>query len=125
MNHGEPQVSVIIPVYNVAQYLRQCLDSVTGQTLSDIEIICVNDGSTDGSPAILEEYREKDGRIVVINRENGGVSAARNCGMEHARGKYVYFLDSDDYLDPEALGKTVRLAEDNEADGVHFATEPF
>ena len=125
MNYGEPQVSVIIPVYNVAQYLRQCLDSVTGQTLSDIEIICVNDGSTDGSPAILEEYREKDGRITVISRENGGVSAARNCGMAHARGKYVYFLDSDDFIDPQALENLVRLAEEKAADGVHFATRPF
>lgn len=125
MHHGEPQVSVIIPVYNVAQYLRQCLDSVTGQTLRDIEIICVNDGSTDGSPAILEEYREKDGRITVISRENGGISAARNCGMEHARGKYVYFLDSDDYLDPEALETLVRCAEENDAEVVHFDTRPF
>lgn len=125
MNHGEPTVSVIIPVYNVAQYLRQCLDSVTGQTLSDIEIICVNDGSTDGSPAILEEYRGKDGRITVISRENGGISAARNCGMEHARGKYIYFLDSDDWIDPEALETLARCAEENEAEVVHFATRPF
>lgn len=93
------KVSVIIPVYNVEKYLRQCLDSVINQTLKDIEIICVNDGSTDNSPQILEEYAAKDNRIKIINKTNGGLSSARNAGMEVAQGEFIGFVDSDDYLD--------------------------
>ncbi len=115
-----PTVSVIIPVYNVESYLRQCLDSVVNQTLRDIEIICVNDGSTDGSPAILEEYRKKDPRITVISQENRGLSAARNRGMERMRGKYVCFLDSDDWLEPETLEKTVPIMEGKKLDALVF-----
>ncbi len=80
----EPKVSVIIPVYNVEKYLRECLDSVVNQTLKEIEIICVNDGSTDKSLEILREYEKKDPRIIVIDQENQGVSAARNAGIEFA-----------------------------------------
>ena len=94
-----PKVSVIIPVYNVEKYLRQCLDSVVNQTLQDIEIICVNDGSTDNSAQILEEYRFKDKRIKVINKTNGGLSSARNAGLKIAQGEFIGFTDSDDYLD--------------------------
>ena len=96
---NNPKISVIIPVYNVEQYLRECLDSVVNQTFRDLEIICVNDGSTDGSPAILEEYSSKDNRIVVINQENSGQSVARNNGLKIATGEYVVFLDSDDYME--------------------------
>ncbi len=96
---SEVKVSVIVPVYNVRNYLPKCLDSIIGQTLKEIEIICVNDGSTDGSDKVLEEYAKKDSRIRIVNRENGGLSAARNTGMPYATGKYIGFVDSDDYID--------------------------
>jgi glycosyltransferase involved in cell wall biosynthesis len=95
--------SIIIPVYNVEPYLRQCLDSVLGQTFCDWEAVCVNDGSTDGSASILEEYANRDSRIKVITQGNGGLSAARNKGLSVARGDYVLFLDSDDCLERNAL----------------------
>ena len=94
-----PKVSVIIPVYNVEKYLRECLDSVVNQTLKDIEIICVNDGSTDNSLKILEEYALQDNRIKIINQENQGAGAARNNGMNSTQGEYLLFLDSDDFFD--------------------------
>ena len=126
MKHpGTPLVSVIIPVYNTEDYLRQCLDSAVNQTLKDIEIICINDGSTDHSPAILEEYQAKDPRVVIISQDNRGLSAARNCGMIKARGKYVYFLDSDDYVDSETLKRSTELAEKNDLDAVVFGFEQF
>lgn len=95
--------SIIIPVYNVEKYLRECLDSVLYQTCVDWEAICVNDGSTDGSDAILEEYSAKDMRFNVINKVNGGLSSARNTGLDAAKGDYVLFLDSDDWLEKSAL----------------------
>lgn len=96
-----PKVSIIVPVYNVENYLRKCLDSIINQTLKNIEIICINDGSTDNSLSILEEYASKDERIIVINQENAGVSSARNRGLEIATGEYIAFVDSDDWLEPE------------------------
>ena len=99
----EKMVSIIIPIYNVEKYLQECIESVLQQSLQDIEIICVNDGSTDNSGVILEKFAETDKRILVINQENKGVSAARNTGLRCAKGKYIYFLDSDDYLAPDAL----------------------
>ena len=126
MKHpGTPLVSVIIPVYNTEDYLRQCLDSAVHQTLRDIEIICINDGSTDHSLAILEEYQAIDPRVAVISQENRGLSAARNCGMKKAKGKYIYFLDSDDYADPETLKRSTELAEKNDLDAVVFGFEQF
>ncbi len=95
--------SIIIPVYNVEKYLRECLESVLCQTYEDWEVICINDGSTDGSATILEEYAAKDSRFKVISQPNGGLSAARNTGLDAASGDYVLFLDSDDYLEKEAL----------------------
>lgn len=100
--------SIIIPVYNVEQYLRDCLDSVLCQTFSDWEAVCVNDGSTDGSAAILEEYVIKDRRFKIVTQPNGGLSAARNSGMEEAKGDYIVFLDSDDWLELNALETLVR-----------------
>lgn len=97
------KVSVIIPVYNVAPYLDACLSSCLNQTFRDIEIIVVNDGSSDGSPQIIEEYTAKDERVVVITKNNEGVSIARKYGLEVARGDYVYFLDGDDYLELNTL----------------------
>lgn len=95
--------SIIIPVYNVEQFLRECLDSVLNQTVSDWEAICVNDGSTDGSADILNEYASKDGRFKHIDQANGGLSSARNAGMKEAKGDYILFLDSDDWLETNAL----------------------
>jgi glycosyltransferase involved in cell wall biosynthesis len=95
----QPKVSVIIPIYNVEKFLSRCLKSVINQTLKDIEIICVNDGSTDGSYNILEEFAAKDDRIVVVNQENKGQGTARNTGLDMAKGKYVGFVDSDDWID--------------------------
>ena len=93
-----PKISVIIPVYNVEKYLAECLTSVVNQTFKDIEIICVNDGSTDNSPKILEEFAQKDSRIKIINQENQGMSCARNAGLAVATGEYITFVDSDDYI---------------------------
>lgn len=104
------RVSVVIPVYNTAAYLRQCLDSVAEQTLSDIEIICVDDGSTDESAAILAEYAAKDSRFSVLTRNNAGPGAARNTGLALAGGEFVIFLDSDDRFEPDYLEKVVRCA---------------
>lgn len=96
-------VSVIIPVYNAKRYLRECLDSVLGQTLKSIEVICVDDGSTDGSLKIIEEYAEKDSRIKIIKQKNLFAGAARNNGMKAASGKYYAFWDADDRFEPKAL----------------------
>jgi glycosyltransferase involved in cell wall biosynthesis len=112
-----PKVSVIIPVYNTAPYLRRCLDSVISQTLRDIEIICVNDGSTDESGEILREYAAIDNRIMIIDfKENRGVSVARNVGIEAVRGEYIGFVDSDDWVDLDFYEKLYAKAIGNEAD---------
>lgn len=115
-----PKISVIIPVYNVGPYLRECLDSVVNQTLRDIEIICVNDGSTDNSGAILVEYAARDERIIVITQKNRGLSAARNVGIDAAKGKYIYFIDSDDYIDLDALEVLYNRAEELKLDMLFF-----
>ena len=119
----QPKVSVIIPVYNTEKYLRECLDSVVNQTLRDIEIICINDGSTDGSLAILEEYQQRDPRITVLSEKNRGVNAVRNQGLEVSRGKYIYFIDSDDYAELNLLEKTVKLADELALDAVVFGVD--
>ena len=106
----EISLSVVVSVYNTARWLRECLDSILAQTAFDLEIICVDDGSTDGSPAILREYREKDSRVKVITQENRGISAARNAGLDAARGEYVWFFDSDDTINPEAADTLCRAA---------------
>lgn len=115
---NRPKVSVIIPVYNVELYLRECLDSVIRQTLSDIEIICINDGSTDHSEEILFEYA-RDERVTVIRQSNSGLSATRNVGINYAKGKYLYFLDSDDCLTENALEEMYKCAEKSELDVVY------
>lgn len=96
-------VSVIVPVYNVEKFLKRCLDSLINQTLQNIEIICINDGSTDKSVEILEEYSKKDSRIIVINQENQGLSVTRNNGMSIAKGEFISFVDSDDWIDFDFL----------------------
>ena len=111
--------SIVIPVYNVASYLRECLDSVLAQTFADWEAICVDDGSTDGSGAILDEYAAKDGRFKVIHQTNSGVSAARNAGLKFIRGDWFLFLDADDMLRPQALSNFESvLRKHPEVDGV-------
>jgi glycosyltransferase involved in cell wall biosynthesis len=96
---NEIDVSIIVPIYNVETYLRQCLDSLINQTLKGIELICVNDGSTDNSLAIIQEYAQRDNRVVILSKDNGGLSSARNAGMKIAKGKYIGFVDSDDWVD--------------------------
>ena len=98
-----PKISVIVPVYNVEQYLSQCLDSIIKQTFKDIEIICINDGSTDNSGKILEEYAHKDNRIKILNQKNQGLSVARNNGIAQSTGEYISFIDSDDFIHFEFL----------------------
>ena len=105
-----PKVSVIIPVYNVENYLRQCLDSVINQTLKDIEIILVDDGSTDSSLSVCNEYAQKDNRITVLTQQNKGAGAARNMGLERATGEYLSILDSDDYFELNMLEKMYNAA---------------
>lgn len=104
------KVSVIIPVYNVANYLSQCLDSVCGQTLTDIEIICINDGSTDSSLSILEQYAARDSRIKIISTTNNGVSAARNIGLTSSTGDFIGFVDSDDWIPANFFEKLYQTA---------------
>ena len=94
-------ISVIVPVYNVERYIRQCVESILEQTYADLEIILVDDGSTDGSGSICDEYKLKDNRVVVIHKCNGGLSEARNAGLDIARGEYIGFVDSDDYIEPD------------------------
>ena len=95
-----PEISIIVPVYKTEKYLRRCIDSILAQTFTDFELILVDDGSPDNCPKICDEYAEMDSRVRVIHQENGGVSSARNKGLDNARGKYIMFCDSDDYVDP-------------------------
>lgn len=118
-------VSVVIPIYNVEAYLRPCLDSIVGQSLKDIQIICVNDGSTDGSQDIVWEYAQKDPRIAVIHQENSGQSVARNHGINEATGKYLYFMDSDDLLATSALEELYAQAEEQALSILYFNADCF
>ncbi len=113
-----PKVSVVVPVYNVSEYLGQCLDTILLQTLQDIEIICVDDGSTDGSLDILNTYAFLDNRLKVIHQENKGLGPTRNLGMTEATGEFIIFLDSDDFFEPEMLEKMVAKAEEDGSDMV-------
>lgn len=111
-------ISVIIPVYNVQSYLHTCVDSVLAQTYPNLQIILVDDGSVDGSGAICDQYADRDARIQVIHKANGGLSDARNAGLEVAGGKYISFVDADDYLAPDMIGKLWQKAEAEQADMV-------
>lgn len=119
------KVSIIVPVYNVELYLKECLESAVNQTLDNIEIICINDGSTDDSLSILEKYSEKYSNIKIINQQNSGVSVARNIGIKEAKGKYIYFLDSDDYINLDAMKICYREAEKYNLDIVTFDANIF
>lgn len=120
-----PKVSVVIPVYNTAQYLPECLDSVVSQTLDDIEIICVNDGSTDGSADILREYARRDARFTIIEQANAGISGARNAAVATSQSDYLHFLDGDDFMDLDALEVLHEQASRNELDVLFFDAIPF
>ena len=113
---GSPVLSLLIPIYNVERYLSECLNSAVAQTLNDIEIICINDGSTDSSPDIIREYMERDPRVKMIDKTNSGYGDSMNRGLEMARGKYVGILESDDFMAPDALEKLVAAAECFDAD---------
>ncbi len=122
---GIPKVSVIIPVYNSEQHLSRCLDSICAQTLSDIEIICVDDGSTDHSREILEEYVKSDSRIQIAVQENAGAGAARNHGLRLARGECLSFLDSDDFFEPDMLEIAYEQLQQYRADFVVFNSDQY
>ena len=113
-------VSVIIPVYNVETYIRECVDSVLSQTYTDLEIILVDDGSTDSSGLICDEYSKLDSRIVVIHKENGGLSDARNAGLDAVHGDYILFVDSDDWIQPETVSHLVKHMNEEQAEIVFF-----
>ncbi|MBO7244902.1 MAG: glycosyltransferase [Alphaproteobacteria bacterium] len=115
-----PKISIIVPVYNVEQYLPKCLDSLINQTLKDIEIICVNDGSTDGSLSVLKDYAQKDKRIRIIDKENSGPGACRNMGIEKATGEFIQFVDSDDWIEPETCEVCYQKAKEHNVDMVSF-----
>ena len=100
---SKPKISVVIPIYNVEKYLQRCVDSVLNQTLRDLEIILVDDGSPDKCPLICDQYAKKDSRVFVIHKKNGGLASARNAGMKAATGTYLFFLDSDDWIDLDGL----------------------
>lgn len=111
-----PEISVIIPVYNKERYIRVAIQSVLEQPFRDIEVVIVNDGSTDRSLEIVNRFAEKDGRIRIIDIPNGGVSNARNVGLSHAKGKWIQFLDADDWLEPDYLTAATQLLQENQAD---------
>jgi len=114
------KLSYIIPVYNVEKYLRQCVDSILAQTMDDYEIILVDDGSPDNCPAICDEYKEKYPEVVkVIHKTNGGLASARNAGLEIAQGDYIFFVDSDDYLESDGIEKILCCAVENKVDVLH------
>ncbi len=114
-------ISVIVPVYNVAAYLPQCLDSILGQDHKALEVILIDDGSTDDSGRICDQYAQADSRIRVLHQKNGGAAAAKNAGLRIATGEYLSFVDSDDYLEPEVYGYMLSVLKEYEADAAEFA----
>lgn len=120
-----PAVSVIVPIYNVEKYLADCVDSIRGQTFQNIEIILVDDGSTDLSGQMADDYVTQDDRIKVIHKENGGLSSARNAGMKIASGEYIYFCDSDDFISRDAIEILYETAVKNNLDMVLFNGDSF
>ncbi|MBO7293112.1 MAG: glycosyltransferase, partial [Clostridia bacterium] len=121
----EIKLSIIVPVYNVEKYLGQCLDSLLNQDIdkNEYEIICIDDGSRDASGAILDDYAERYSNIVVVHKENAGVSAARNDALDMARGEYIHFIDSDDYFYPRVYGQLIDLLIREDADVLLFDHE--
>lgn len=119
------KVSVIIPVYNAEKYLAECIDSVIGQTLKSIEIICVDDGSADESLKILKEYEKADRRVRILCRENAGAGAARNTGLAAAKGEYLSFLDADDFFEPDMLERAYSKAKEQKAQVIVFGSDQY
>lgn len=117
------KVSVIIPVYNTAQYIPRCLDSVLKNSYRNLEILCINDGSRDNSLSVLQEYADKDSRVVIVNQKNAGVSAARNTGMDMATGAFLAFIDSDDWIHPQYFELLLRVQQEHCADCVVCGVE--
>ena len=111
-----PKVSVVVPIYGVEKYLRQCVDSILAQTLKEIEVILVDDGSPDGCPAIVDEYAAKDSRVIAVHQENGGYGRAVNHGIDLAKGEYIGIIESDDWIEPTMYEKLYRNAEENGSD---------
>lgn len=120
LSHNHTPISVIMPVYNSEKYLSEAVDSILAQTFSDFQLILVDDGSSDSSPAICDAYAQKDPRVTVVHKSNGGICDARNKGLEAAVGNYVGFIDNDDVLEPKALEDNYKLALENDADWVKF-----
>lgn len=118
-----PKLSVIVPIYNVEQYIHKCVDSILSQTFADFEIILVNDGSPDNCGKICDEYASKDNRVKVIHKKNGGVSEARNIGLDAAKGEYISFIDPDDWIDKDMYEQTLGYMADNDLDVVCFDVE--
>ena len=118
MTVSPPVVSIVVPIYKVERYLGQCVESILAQTLREIEVILVDDGSPDGCPALCDAYAARDSRVRVIHQENQGAGASRNIGLASARGKYIIFLDSDDIYHPQMLERMVPRAEKYRADVV-------
>ena len=113
-----PKVSLIVPTYNVEQYLVECMESITNQTLEDIEVICINDGSTDGSLSILQSYADKDKRIIIVDKENGGYGIGMNIGLEMATGEYIGIVEPDDFVPVNMFGNLYDIAKGNNLDFV-------
>ena len=111
-----PDISIIVPAYNAEKSLQRCLDSIAGQSFRDFEVIIIDDGSGDFTGQIADEYAGRDERFVVLHKQNGGVAAARQDGIEHARGEFTLFVDADDYITPDALQELIQSARENDAD---------
>lgn len=122
---GEVKVSVVIPVYNAEKFLDDCLTTLIKQSLQEIEILCVNDGSTDGSLEVLRRYEKEDARIRVFTQENQGAGAARNLGLAQAKGDYLSFLDADDFYEPDMLEQAYKVAKEKDADVCVFYADLF
>ena len=118
MNETTPKISVIVPVYKAEAYLHRCVDSILAQTFQDFEVLLIDDGSPDRSGEICDEYARKDRRVRVFHKENGGVSSARQCGMDHAQGEYTIHADPDDWVDPTMLEELYQKAKKEDADMV-------
>lgn len=121
MNQQHPKVSIVVPVYKVERYIDRCVESLTSQTLSDIEIILVNDGSPDNCPAMCDDYARRDSRISVVHKEHDGLSSARNEGLKHISGEYYMFVDSDDWIDHETCETCYKEIEAANADCLMFS----
>ena len=116
MSKLNPKISIILPIYNTKDYLEKCLDSILTQTYKNLEILCIDDGSTDGSELILDQYSKKDKRIKAVHKKNGGESSARNIGLQLMTGEYVGFMDCDDWIEPNMYEKLVTIITEKNID---------